>query len=145
MKRLHPRPRRGSSLATPAPRPALRSLIVLLLLGGCAHSGHQNHPVSIDSRPVPPPPDTTSAAPRHTTHTGTPAPRASTIEADTTAVRASLRRCAGRKLLPEDESTVASANQLLADTRTAIAAGDLPRAESLARQARQLVRSLSCP
>jgi len=66
------------------------------------------------------------------------------VVADTTAARKALDRCAGKKLLAEQESTAESTEQLLASTRRALAAGDLSRAESLARQAKQLASSIGC-
>lgn len=64
--------------------------------------------------------------------------------ADSLAAHAALARCGQRRLLPDQESTIDSARQLLADTRAAAIRGDLSRAESLARQARQLTNSLDC-
>ena len=64
--------------------------------------------------------------------------------ADTLAAHAVLERCGRRRLLPDQESTVDSARQLLAAARAAAIRGETPRAESLARQARQLTSSLDC-
>ena len=137
----------------------LRLLALALLAlgaGACAGMGHRSErPVSIDARPTPPQP-----APEPADGTGAPAsgvapvtpapvvaaaPARSRIEADTLAAHAVLERCGRRRLLPEQESTIESARQLLADTRAAALRGDLPRAESLARQVRQLASSLNCP
>ncbi len=107
-----------------------------MALIGCAHRAPR--PVSIDSRTVTPSPEAAHTAP-------SPASLEARVAADTLAASLAIRRCAGRRLLAEQESTVASATQLLAETRDALAINDLARAESLARQARQLTRSLGCP
>jgi hypothetical protein len=116
---------------------------LLLACGACAHSGASSRPVPIESRPTPAQPGATPtpSAP----HAATPAALRARIEADTLAARSALRRCEGRQLLAEQESTVEGANLLLGQTRAALASGDLGHAESLARQARQLTRSLDCP
>ena len=114
------------------------ALSMLVVLFGCAHGRRGERPVSIDSRRVAPSPEVTRPAP-------TSASLESRIASDTLAVTMALRRCAGRKLLAEQESTVLSATQLLAQAREALAMSDLSHAESLARQARQLTRSLGCP
>ncbi|MGH7729782.1 MAG: hypothetical protein ACRENJ_00860 [Candidatus Eiseniibacteriota bacterium] len=67
------------------------------------------------------------------------------IVADTTAAGGSVRRCAGRKLLPDQESVFDTARSLLGQARTALERDELWRAESLARKARQLAASLNCP
>lgn len=69
----------------------------------------------------------------------------SRIVADTTAAGIAVRRCAGRSLLPDQESVFDTARSLLGQTRTALERDELWRAESLARKARQLASSLNCP
>jgi len=65
--------------------------------------------------------------------------------ADTTAAGLALRKCGGRQLQPDQETVVDSVRSFLAQTRTALQSGELWRAESLARKARQLASSLNCP
>jgi len=67
------------------------------------------------------------------------------IVADTTAAGGSVRRCAGRALLPDQESVFDTARSLLGQARAALERDELWRAESLARKARQLAASLNCP
>lgn len=67
------------------------------------------------------------------------------VIADTTAAGAAIRRCTGRTLLPDQESIFDTANSLLAQTTAALKGDELWRAESLARKAKQLASSLSCP
>lgn len=64
---------------------------------------------------------------------------------DTVAVVQALKKCSGRQLLPDQESVYESVRSLLAQTRGALQSGELWRAESLARKARQLASSLNCP
>jgi hypothetical protein len=112
-----------------------------LLLAGCAH-----RPVSIDSRPTPHQPDSSSydTSPPRPTPAKRPASLLTQTVRDTASAGARLRRCKGRKLLPEDESVWESTARLLDDTRAALLRGDLGRARSLARNARQLSTSLTC-
>jgi len=56
-----------------------------------------------------------------------------------------LKKCAGRQLLPDQESVYDTVRSLLTQTRGALQTGELWRAESLARKARQLASSLNCP
>jgi hypothetical protein len=122
--------------------------MVVLALGGCAifHSGHSREPgrVSIDSRPSPLAADSARAVVRP----ATTAPRRESLIAqtvrDTVATGQRLRRCAGRRLLPDQESLWDSTARLLSETRAALVAGDIARARSLARDARQLSSSLIC-
>jgi hypothetical protein len=102
---------------------------------------------SDESRLTPPAPDAQPGATAPARPPAGPTPQAlrARIEADTLAAGSALRRCTGRQLLAEQESTVESATRLLEETRAALTAGDLAHAESLARQARQLTRSLDCP
>lgn len=67
------------------------------------------------------------------------------VVADTTAAGQAMRKCAGRALLPDQESVFDTVRSLLAQTAAALGSGELWRAESLARKARQLASSLSCP
>ena len=67
------------------------------------------------------------------------------IVADTTAAGGAVRRCADRKLLPDQESVFDTARSLLEQARVALERDELWRAESLARKARQLAASLNCP
>jgi len=67
------------------------------------------------------------------------------IVADTTAAGAAVRKCSGRKLLPDQESVFDTARSLLGQVRGALERDELWRAESLARKARQLAASLNCP
>jgi hypothetical protein len=67
------------------------------------------------------------------------------IVADTTAAGGAVRRCVGRKLLPDQESVFDTARSLLGQARAALEHDELWRAESLARKARQLAASLNCP
>lgn len=65
--------------------------------------------------------------------------------ADTVLVAQALKKCSGRQLLPDQESVYDTVRSLLSQTRGALQSGELWRAESLARKARQLASSLSCP
>jgi len=67
------------------------------------------------------------------------------IVADTTAAGSAVRRCANRKLLPDQESVFDTTRSLLDQARAALVRDEVWRAESLARKARQLAASLSCP
>ena len=51
-----------------------------------------------------------------------------------------ITRCARVHLLPEQESTIDSANQLLAEVRAALAQGDVAHAATLARNAESCAR-----
>jgi hypothetical protein len=127
---------------------------LLSLAAGCAH---RPHGTSIDSRPTPAQPGPFSTAVPDTNAELRPAPPnptpvrppngggAARAAADTLAARRALNRCAGRKLLPEQESTIVSVSSLLRSAQAALLREDFIRAESLARQARQLAGSLGCP
>ena len=65
--------------------------------------------------------------------------------ADTTAAGQALRKCAGQQLQPDQETVAESVRSFLAQARAALTGGELWRAESLARKARQLASSLDCP
>lgn len=155
-----------NSIAYPARRAKLRraarvvpvaSLVVVALVAGCAHAPPRRvvH-VPVESRPTPPPPppETTSA----TVPVDRPAPPVESVMsadaakqtrariiADTTEASAALRRCAGRTLLPDQESVFETTRNYLEQIRAALKRNELWRAESLARKARQLATSLSCP
>jgi hypothetical protein len=133
-----------------------RSIAAALVLGallaglaGCATTpARRVKHVPIDARPTPAQPGQPAPAPaRHTAPPVAPAPATlrARVGADTLAVWSAVRRCAGRKLLPEQESTLDGLRQQLAQVRAALATGELARAESLARQARSLASSLGCP
>jgi hypothetical protein len=64
---------------------------------------------------------------------------------DTLAASKALAHCTGKNLSPEQESTYDATMNLLSATREALLRGDVTRARSLARNARQLVTSLECP
>jgi len=151
------------------------SLAALALIGCAGRSATKGLPgVPVDSRPTPPPPEATApvdtarssvtapnnTAPGHPPPTGpdtVPPPVESVISpderrqtlarivADTTAAGGAVRRCVGRKLLPDQESVFDTARSLLGQARAALEQDELWRAESLARKARQLAASLSCP
>ena len=67
------------------------------------------------------------------------------VVTDTTEAGAAARRCAGQKLLPDQENVLDATLTYLADTREALRKDELSRAGSLARKARQLASSLNCP
>lgn len=132
------------------------AMIVAFSALGCAHKPSST---SIDQRPTPPQPGpvatTTPDKPTSSTDlptpssppTGTTTPSGSSTRAaaDTLAARRAMNRCAGRNLLPEQESTIATVSSLLRSANAALLREDFTRAESLARQARQLAGSLGCP
>ena len=66
------------------------------------------------------------------------------IVADTTAASGAVSKCAGKDLLPDQETVYDTTRSLLSQTRVAISREELWRAESLARKARQLALSLEC-
>ena len=152
MLSVRPTPPRLLSLALLA----LVAAAAALAVAGCATTSRRpTRPVSIDARPTPRQPAATPAprpvavqaplAPRPApapAAVGQPRPR---FEADTLAARAAVTRCSRRRLLPEQESTLDSARQLLFDARTAALQGDSQRAIALAREARQMTLSLNCP
>jgi len=131
-------------------------LAALTVSVGCAHNPSRRvvH-VPVESRPTPPPPppETSAVVPADK-----PAPPVETIMsadaakqtrarivADTTEASAALKRCSGRSLLPDQESVFETTRNYLEQTRAALKRNELWRAESLARKARQLATSLSCP
>ena len=153
-------------------RLALAVLMVSVTLVGCAGRSVRTGPpgVPVDSRPTPPapPPETTPPAPPPASTPPNAAPAVeppqeppppvesvmspderrqalTRIVADTTTAGAAVRRCAGRKLLPDQESVYDTARSFLDQARGALERDELWRAESLARKARQLAASLNCP
>ena len=129
------------------------ALCLCTLATACAHQPPRRRVgVNIESRPTPAPPDSTSLArggasarPRPVVMSDqTRRATISSLAADTTAARAALQRCAGRKLLPDQEGVFDATTSALIDVRAAFASGNLARAESLARQAKQLSTSLTC-
>ena len=137
------------------PKSGERSALALALccafaLAGCAalHPRPRPEPphVPIESRPTPPPPaDTVRAAPQLPPPAALPRPTLLQLAVgDTSAAGAMLRRCAGRRLLPEQESTWDATASLLAQARAALMRGEVARGRSLARDAKQLASSLAC-
>jgi len=127
------------------------ALSAVLVLPGCAH------------RRPPEPAKPVTAAPRHAparpdvipapvpARPSAPAPArppvlsaAAQAARDTAAAGLVLRRCAGHKLLPDQENTRDATLDLISQARAALLRGDATRARSLARTARQLAESLSC-
>ncbi len=139
-------------------KPALLALAASVALAGALAGCAPHHAapgVPIDQRPRPPqpatqaeqavPPDSIPVPPpRAMTPSGEENVRALAVR-DTLAVSKALKRCEGKDLLPEQESTYDATMKLLADARAALLRGDPARARSLARNARQLVSSLECP
>jgi len=126
-------------------------------LSGCATAHKETPGVPIDQRPSPHPPAGTPPAaattgndstPVPVPHSATPSGEESLRELavrDTLTASKALARCAGKNLTPEQESTFDATMNLLSATREALVRGDVTRARSLARNARQLVTSLDCP
>ena len=141
-----------------ATRNAAWTLICTLSLGatlaGCAaHREPAGVPIDQRARPPQPPSQPPPAAadtvppvppPRPMTPSGEENVRGLVVR-DTAVVSKALKRCAGKTLLPEMESTYGATAKLLEQTREALLRGDVNRARSLARNARQLVTSLECP
>lgn len=144
-------------MRSPSIRAALAVLVMTLGLAGCARRAVESRALA---SPQPPrmaedvqlvPRDSVSS-PTPVTPGAVPAakPRRSLglqrqAMADTTAAGLVLRRCRIRKLLPEDEATMESVARLLDQARTAFADGDVDRAASSARSAKQLAASMRCP
>jgi hypothetical protein len=129
------------------------------VLSGCAATHTESPGVPIDQRPSPHPQAGTPQSPAPTA-TGTdstpvPVPHEATPSGeeslrslavrDTLAASQALARCTGRNLTPEQETTYDATLKLIADARDALVRGDVTRARSVARNARQLVSSLECP
>ena len=131
------------------------ALVAMTMLGGCA-TYHPSPGRPIEERPRPPQPPAEPPAVANSTPASdsAPAPPQMTpsgeenlrtlVARDTSAVAKVLAHCSGKSLMPEQESTYDATLQLLAQTRAALARGDLAHARSLARNARQLVTSLDC-
>ncbi len=125
-------------------------LSAALLAPGCAHKrppvpyGPALPPAGTPSTPArtasPAPAPTKAPAPA-------PVPALSPTQLaarDTAAASRALHRCAGQKLLPEQENTRDATRDAIAQARAALLRGDAVRARSLARTARQLAESLEC-
>lgn len=138
-------------------RNAVWMLLCSLLLAGtlnccAAHREAPGVPIDQRARPVQPstevtpvPPDSIPVPPpRVMTPSGEENVRGIVVR-DTVVVSKALKRCAGKALLPEMESTYGATASLLVQTREALARGDVARARSLARNAKQLATSLECP
>ena len=149
-----------------APLAVFAILGMLLGLMGCASTRKGPPGVPVDSRPTPPPPPpegqepaaqspppqtkppAAATPPAPVESVMTPDERRVAIErivADTTAAGSAVRRCASRKLLLDQESVFDTTRSLLEQARAALGRDEVWRAESLARKARQLASSLSCP
>lgn len=131
----------------------LCALPLAAAIQGCAaHQVRPGRPIEEIPRPPQPPAEPPAAAdtvppvppPLTMTPSGEGSMR-SLVLRDTVAVSKALKRCAGKHMLPEMESTYDATAKLLAQTREALLSGDVARARSLARNARQLVTSLDCP
>lgn len=136
---------------------ALLTLALAAATAGCARP-IRTGAIPVDSRPDLTAPDAAAVDTLAVPGPGRTAPAAETplpdtaleslrarVEADTLAARAAVRRCSGRRLLPEQESSHDATIALLAQARAALVKEDLRRAESLARQARQMSATLDCP
>ena len=122
-----PQPPPDSTTAMVTPRP------------GEATEIHSPPPSTTPSEPPsPPPPVQTvmSAEERKATM--------QRIVADTTSASAAIGHCAGKTMLPDQESVFETTRNYLIQARSAIARGELWSAEGLARKARQLASSLEC-
>ena len=137
--------------------PSIRAaalLVVAFGIAGCARRT-VDHRIPAPAEPPraakaadPTTPNATSPSPKEGAPAAKPRPSFTLrgqAMADTTAAGGVLRRCRGRKLLPEDEATMESVARLLDQARTAFADGDVDRAASSARSAKQLAASMRCP
>jgi hypothetical protein len=123
-------------------------LALILGLAGCATT----RGVPVDARPTPaattPRAGTPAAArpgqPSEPSATDTRDALRTRVVADTTAARRTATRCLRATLLPEQEASLESLRELLRRARVALLGQDLARAESLARQARQMASALDC-
>ncbi len=125
-------------------------MLLVMFAASCAHTPPRRAThVPIDARPTPPAPGPSATGAREG-HAAAPHEAGSVrdllvdIAADTLAASTTLRHCATRTLLPEQESTITTARELLAGVRDAVAVNDLEHAAALAREAHQLTRSLAC-
>jgi hypothetical protein len=116
--------------------------------------------LAVETKPVPAPSDPAPATDKAPAPQPTPPPPPPPVEtamspeerkaslqrivADTTAASGAASKCAGKDLLPDQQSVYETTRSLLSQTRVAIAREELWRAESLARKARQLALSLEC-
>jgi hypothetical protein len=117
---------------------AIAAALAMALVDGCAHRppGSRHEPGILV--------DTVRTLPRPAPAPSTSSLRSATLH-DTSYVSGVLRRCGNRQLLPDQESTRETLLSMLAQAREALAAGDVERAHSAARNARQLATSLRCP
>lgn len=122
-------------------RLALGALAACLLLAGCGPRNWKGS-VPAESRPTPPQPG--EAAEEVKPAAGDSVALLARIVADTTWTGKKVRRCLAQDLLPDAETTVEAALQLMRQTRGELTAGELPKAASSARRARQLAESLRC-
>jgi hypothetical protein len=116
--------------------------------------------LAVETKPVPAPTNPAPATEKTPAPQPTPAPPPPPVEtamspeertaslqrivADTTAASGAASKCAGKDLLPDQQSVYETTRSLLSQTRVAIGREELWRAESLARKARQLALSLEC-
>jgi hypothetical protein len=121
----------------------LAVLVLVVAAGASCAPPKRRVAVPIDQRPTPAAADTVRRAPAPMSRRTETTARQRVI-ADTTAARAVLARCAGRRLLPDQQGVFDSTTDLLIQARRALRSGDLAVAGSRARQARQLTTSLRC-
>jgi hypothetical protein len=137
------------------PPPSRVMLLVTLsfllpLVSGCAVFGYRSKGVPIDQRPTPKQPaasDTVAVERIRVEPVVQANDRAllmAKVVADTAEAGAAVRRCSGRKLLPEQESTIESTLNFLREAKSALRLGELSRAEQGARKAKALAASLRC-
>lgn len=127
-------------------------LFLVPLLAGCATFGGRTQPtgVPIEKRPTPrqPAPRDTAVVERIQVEPVVQADErvqlTAKVVADTTEAGAAVRRCLGRKLLPEQEMTIESTLNFLREARQQLELGELSRAEQSARKAKALAASLRC-
>lgn len=126
--------------------------VALVVLPGCAiFGGSRTTGVPIDKRPTPQQPAANDTAMieriqvEPVVKADERAQLMQRIVADTTEAGAAVRRCRGRKLLPDQESVIEATLNLLAEARAALRLDELSRAESNARKAKALSSSLRCP
>lgn len=104
-------------------------------------------PTEPEKQPAPAPQPTPPAPPPPVETAMSPEERKASLQrivADTTAASGAVSKCAGKDLLPDQQSVYETTRSLLGQTRVAITREELWRAESLARKARQLALSLDC-
>lgn len=150
-------PQGSASARGAAARRLVRPFLIVLLavavppLSGCAiFGGTRPTGVPIERRPTPkqPAPGDTVAVERiqvePVVQEDERAVLMAKVVADTTEAGAAVRRCHGRKLLPEQEMTIESTLNFLRETREQLKLGELSRAEQSARKAKALAASLRC-